>query len=273
MVPNILAVGASKNIGYFAAVRLLEQGATVTFILRTPSVFDTDPVIQRYLKSGKARLVKGDASRDEDTRRAWEEAGAVDALIFSVGSIPKLDMFKGFVMDPPNPVTKCLLSVFCTMPKHTSPPKIIIFSSIGLTPAGHAALPALLKPLYGVVLAAPHRDKIGVERVVAHCAGWAWDPAVDGVVEADILADGWTTRAGLPEPGSLTEVLVVRPALLTDGKCKADERAAKGKGKMYRVGEGELGGYTISRKDAAHFVVNALSRWDEFRNKRVNVSY
>ncbi|KAJ6594479.1 hypothetical protein B0H19DRAFT_1056764 [Mycena capillaripes] len=270
---NILAIGASKNIGYFAAVRLLKQGATVTFLLRTPSVFDKDTDIQGYVKSGKARLVKGDAARDEDARRAWEEAGVVDALIFSVGTYPRFDLLKGFVMDPPNPVTKCLLSVLCTMPKHTPPPKIVVFSSIGLSRVSHAALPILLKPLYGVLLASAHRDKIGVERVVAHCAGWAWDPAVDGETGADILSTGWTEREGLPVPGSLTDVLVVRPALLTDGKCKADEVAAKGKGNSYRASEEELGGYTISRKDTAHFVVDALSRWDEFKNKRVNVSY
>ncbi|KAJ6551339.1 hypothetical protein B0H19DRAFT_951128 [Mycena capillaripes] len=270
---NILAFGASKNIGYFAAVRLLDQGATVTFLLRNPSVFDEDTVIQKYVQSGKVRLVKGDASRDEDTRRAWEEAGVVDALIFSVGQIPKFDMFKGFVMDPPNPVTSCILSVLCTMPKQTPQPKIVVFSSCGLTPEGHAALPILLKPLYGIALAAAHRDKIGMERVIAHCAGWPWNPAVDGEFGTDILSDDWTARAGLPAPGSLTDVLVMRPALLTDGKCVADEVAATGKGTSYRVSEEQLGGYTISRKDTAHFVVDALSRWDEFRNKRINIGY
>jgi hypothetical protein len=50
---------------------------------------------------------------------------------------------------------------------------------------------------------------------------------------------------------------------------------AKGKDKLpYRVSEQELGGYTISRKDIAHFVVDALTRrWNEFENKRVNVAY
>jgi len=273
---NVLTFGASRNIGYLSAVRLLEKGATVTFLLRSASAFDDDAVIQKYVKSGNARLVKGDATNEADTRRAWEEAGVVDAIIFSVGTYPSFHLTKGFVQTPPDLVTQCLLNVLCSMPTSiaAAQPKIIIISSTGLTPAAHAALPLLLKPLYGILLAAPHRDKIGMERVIAHCAGWTWDPKADGEVAPEILGEGWTRREGLPAPGSLKRVLVIRPALLTDGKCVADEVEATGKGKGYRISEEELSGYTISRKDTAHLVVDALARWDEFENKkRVNVAY
>jgi hypothetical protein len=57
----------------------------VTFLLRSPSIFDKDVLIQTYLKSGNARIVKGDATQEADTRRAWDEAGVVDAVLFSVG--------------------------------------------------------------------------------------------------------------------------------------------------------------------------------------------
>ncbi|KAJ6521916.1 hypothetical protein DFH09DRAFT_1192026 [Mycena vulgaris] len=270
MALNILAFGASRNIGYFSAVRLLEKGATVTFLLRSPAVFDEDPVLQGYVKTGNARLLKGDATNEADTRRAWTEAGLVDAVIFSVGGIPSFHIIKGVVMNPHNLVTQCIMNVLCTMPTYAAAPqpKFIVISSTGLTPSAHAALPLLLKPLY-LMLAAPHRDKVGMERVIAHCAGLPWNSEIDGEPAADIVGERWTQRKGLPAPGTLKHVLVVRPALLTDGKCVADE----GKGKSYRVGEGELGGYTISRKDLAHFVVDALARWDEFENKRVNVAY
>jgi hypothetical protein len=102
---NVLTFGASRNIGYFAAIRLLgelhltlyslcrpliylflaEKGATVTFLLRSTAIFDEDLVIQGYVKAGTARLVKGDALNEADTRRAWAEAGVVDVVIFSVG--------------------------------------------------------------------------------------------------------------------------------------------------------------------------------------------
>ncbi|KAJ7346957.1 hypothetical protein DFH08DRAFT_1007441 [Mycena albidolilacea] len=220
---NVLSFGASRNIGYFSAVCLLEKGATVTFLLRSPSAFDGDATIQQYIRSGHARLVKGDASNEADTQRAWTEAGVVDAVIFSVGTIPTFSVTKGFIQTPANLVTQCFLNVLCIIPEYTDAPqpKIIVISSTGLTPFAHKSLPVLLKPLYGV----------------------AWDSKADGAVAEDILGGGWTRRKGLPAAGSLRRMLVVRPALLTDGKCVADEVEAKGKDKLpYRVSGQELGG-------------------------------
>lgn len=130
--------------------------------------------------------------------------------------------------------------------------------------------------MYGYLLAAPHKDKAGAERVIAHCAGWAWN--ADKEPSADIMGSDWKELEGLPAPGSLKRVLVLRPALFTDGECVADRTVKhNGKGKAkepYRVSEAELGGYTISRKDVAHFIVDAaLNRWDEFEGKRVNMAY
>ncbi|KAF7361643.1 NAD(P)-bd-dom domain-containing protein [Mycena venus] len=272
---NILSVGGSRNIGYFAAVRLLEQGSTVTFLLRSPSAFDGDATIQKYVMSGHARLVKGDAGSEADTQRAWDQAGIVDAVIFTVGTYPSFSITKGLVQTPPDLCTQCILNVLCTMPTYANAPqpKLVVLSSIGLGPAAHKALPTLLKPLYGVALAVAHRDKIGMERAIGHCAGWSWDPKTDGEVPSDFLANGWTERKGLPPRGTLRHALIIRAGLLTDGDCVADKVAGTGK-KSYRVSEQELGGYTISRKDAAHLIVDALTRrWNEFDNRRVNTTY
>ncbi|KAJ7493416.1 hypothetical protein B0H11DRAFT_962109 [Mycena galericulata] len=271
---NVLAFGASRNIGYLSALRLLERGATVTFVLRSTAVFDNDALIQSYVKSGHARLLKGDATKEEDTRRAWNEAGVVDVLFFSVGGTPSFSVTKGIVIEPRNLVTQCILNVLCTMPTYSDAPqpRIIAISSTGLTPTAHAALPLLMKPMY-TMLNVPHKDKVGLERVIAHCAGWAWNSEADGEPTADIMGERWMEREGLPGPGTLKHVLIIRPAFLTDGKCVADKVESTGKGKMYRVSENELGGYTISRKDIAHFIADALGRWDEFENKHVNVAY
>jgi hypothetical protein len=194
-------------------------------------------------------------------------------LLRLVGHTGKVSfsLFKGFVVHPNDLVTKCMMGVLCTMPTDAPQPKIIAVSSSGLTPPGHAALPLPLKIFYST-LSIMHKDKICMERVVAHCAGWPWDPKRDGIAQEDILGEGWMARKGLPAPGSLKHVLIVRPALLTDGKCVGDEVKGTGK-KPYRVSEKEFKGYTVSRKDIAHFVVDALDRWDEFENKRVNVGY
>lgn len=67
----------------------------MTFLLRSPSVFDADNVIQGYVESGKARLVKGDALVLQDVRRAWKDAAKgegqyiVDLLVFTVGQFFK----------------------------------------------------------------------------------------------------------------------------------------------------------------------------------------
>ncbi|KAJ7187963.1 hypothetical protein C8R46DRAFT_5791 [Mycena filopes] len=268
---NILSFGASRNIGYFTAVRLLEQGATVTFLLRSPSVFDGDGTIQKFIKSGTARLVQGDAINENDTQRAWKEAGVVDAVVFTIGGVPKFNIFQGEIIKPHNLTTQCMLSVLCTMPTYADPPqpKFIALSSIGSTPAAYAALPLPLKALYSVIPVLL-KDKAGMERAVAHCAGWAWNPKTDSDPATDIMGAEWTQRRGLPASGTLDHALVIRMGWLSDGPCVAEA----GKGKKYRVSQEELGGYRISRKDAAHFIVDVLTRrWDEFDNKRVNLTY
>lgn len=66
----------------------VDAGATVTFLLRSPATFDGDEDIQKHVKSGKARLLKGDALVEEDVRNAWNEAtkeSPVDLVIFTVG--------------------------------------------------------------------------------------------------------------------------------------------------------------------------------------------
>lgn len=161
------------------------------------------------------------------------------------------------------------------MPTYTDAPqpKIVVLSSIGLTPVAHAALPLPMKPLYSMI-AGPHRDKVGMERVVAYCAGWPWNAKTDSEPTTDIMGEDWMQRKGLPAPGTLQHALVIRAGFLTDGDCQADKVESGWKGRSYRVSEQELGGYSLSRKDAAHFVVDALTRrWSEFDNKRVNVTY
>ncbi|KDR73735.1 hypothetical protein GALMADRAFT_72063 [Galerina marginata CBS 339.88] len=272
---NVLAIGASRNIGYFSSIRLLEAGATVTFLLRSPAAFDSDEVIQKYVKSGKAHLVKGDALVKENVRHSWDEStkhGNVDLLLFTVGGTPKFSITKGFVIEPANLVTQSLFNALTTMPKTGPQPRIITISSTGLTRTSHAALPLPLKPLYGYLLAVPHKDKVGAERLVAHCAGWPWNAKDDGEPDEAMMGPDWKTCEGLPEAGSLKRVLVIRPALLTDGECLAEKPGKSGG--AYRVSEEELGAWTVSRKDVAHFIADAvLNRWAEFENKCVSIAY
>ena len=68
----------------------IEQGATVTFLLRSTSVFDEDATIQGYIKQGRARLVHGDALKADTVTAAWDAAlaagnGTVDVVLFTLG--------------------------------------------------------------------------------------------------------------------------------------------------------------------------------------------
>ncbi|KAK7455292.1 hypothetical protein VKT23_011165 [Stygiomarasmius scandens] len=280
---NALTIGGSRNIGYYSSVRLLDAGWNVTFLLRNPSVFDADETIQEYIKSGKAILVKGDALVEQDVKRAWEEAashgpeGKVDLLLFTVGGTPNISIRRGLYIIPDNLVTQSLLNVLRTMPPTSKQPlpKIITVSSAGLTKASYKSLPLLLKPVYSLLVNA-FKDKVGAECIMSHVCNWDWNPA-DGEPEENILPKGWQDLPGLPAKGSLSDVaLVIRPVLLTDGECVA-EKGERGNEPPYRVqdvNDGEIGGWTVSRKDVAHFVAQAVTeRWDEFKGKRVNVAY
>ena len=98
---------------------------------------------------------------------------------------------------------------------------------------------------------------------------WEWK---DKEPLPEILPPDWTTVAGTPGEGELKKVLVIRPAFLTDGECKSDKKNKR----AYRVGEGDLdnNGYSVSRKDVAHFIVEgALEDWDSYQNKCVTIAY
>ena len=110
---KVLTIGGSRNTGYLASIRLLgespcpfrlpyfsltpspatEKGATVTFLLRSgPATFEKDATIQKYVESGKARLIQGDALNKDDVTKAWEKAAEgegwvrVGILLFTVGA-------------------------------------------------------------------------------------------------------------------------------------------------------------------------------------------
>lgn len=166
------------------------------------------------------------------------------------------------------------------MPPTENPPNFIAITSMGLTPASHKVLPGPWKLFYGYALQQPHQDKVAVERVAAHVAGWTWDPVADGKVEEDVIGKDW--EATVPPAGSLkNHIVIVRPALLTDGECKEDQEQEKAQksGKApkpgYRVEEEDLPGtYLVSRKDTAHFIAEkVIKHWDEYAGKRWTVGY
>ncbi|THH13827.1 hypothetical protein EW146_g6438 [Bondarzewia mesenterica] len=270
------------------ACHFVEKGAIVTFLLRHPAVFDADQTIQEYVKKGKARLVKGDALSRAEVEHGWtiasepEDGDAADAtshncpvdvLLFTshfasfrIGGTPSFHLTQGFVLNPPDLCSRSILNALSTVPKAHPYPRIVAVTSTGLTPTAYATLPLAVRLLY-IFLKSAHEDKRGAERVLAYCMG------VNEPVQK-ILPDGWEKTEGLAQRGELKSVVVVRPALLTDGDCRAD----KG-GEEYRVRmEGDLavkGGYTVSRKDVAHLITERVlgEEWSKWEGKGISVAY
>jgi len=274
MALNVLVIGGSRHIGYYSALRFLDAGSTVTFLLRSPATFDDDQTIQKYVKSGHARLIKGDGLVLADVQNVWTAASSdqpVDVVLFTIGFTGSANFhpIKGFLITPHNLVTQCLLNVLCEMPKTNPLPKVIILSTIGVTPSSRSQAPFLLNIVYGYMISHPLRDKLGAERVIYHCAGWNWN-SKDGEPKEDIMGEGWKEREGLPAPGQLKNAMVLRPAMLNDGECVADS----GKTPPYRAAEGNLKGWSVSRKDVAHFIFDAVTNhWDEYGNKQISIAY
>ncbi|KAF8625577.1 hypothetical protein AX15_005299 [Amanita polypyramis BW_CC] len=298
---------ASSSFGLCANVESA-SGATVTFLLRSPSVFDNDQLVQGYIKSGRARLVKGDGLVHADVKRAWDESGKdkpVDTVLFTVGKLrctsarvlsslynpkpkgfsgsPSFSITKGFLIDPPNLVTQCLLNVLATMPSPSvstgshpaqpHQPRIVVITSMGLTPASRRSARLPLR-IMSSLIAQPHRDKVGAERLIWHCAGRQWPVDVLAEPEEEVMGPNWLDREGLPGFGTYTNALIVRPALLTNGESMGDKVKGSGGKKPYRVSAEDLDGCTISRRDVAHWIVeDALRNWDRYHNTTVSITY
>jgi hypothetical protein len=262
---HIFAIGASRegNIGHFASLQLLEKGNSVTFLVRSDR-FKSDPQIKPFIESGKAHVVIGDAHKSEDVKRAFDECtriAPIDYVLFGVGGTPNFTLSNGIVLDPHDICTRAMAIILANYPM-INPPRLIVISSTGLGKKSHEALPMVWKPIYGWLLDGPHKDKLGMERLLYHATNRQW---TEDEPLPHILAPGW--EAKLPAERGWLKAVIVRPAWLTDGKEKGSSK--------YRISDGEIpSAYVISRRDLAHSIVNAvIPKWDTYVGKTINVAY
>lgn len=266
---KVLVIGGSKNIGYYAACNLLQKGATVTFLLRNPKCFEADETIQGHVRSGKARIVAGDALNQEQVASAWAKAGEgdrpgeVDVFLFTVGGTPQFTIH-GAKISPPDLCSRSMLTSLRAMPSELRvpgrQPRIVAISSTGTTEESHKELPLMWRVIYPWLLSGPHADKLALEQALAHVAGTPWD-AKNGS-PANAFSDSWRTQPGTPSAGEINDVVVVCPAFLTDGPLKGEYRTG---GKNY---------YTVGRQDVAHFITEkVLNDWNAFKGRAVSIGY
>lgn len=187
-------------------------------------------------------------------------------------------MSRGVVLSPcADLCTHTLLNVLSTIPDSLrapgEQPRFVAVTSMGVTPESHATIPLALKPLYNGLLPAIHADKLGMERLLSHCGGLPW--LSKNEPNKEILPDGWQSAPGLPAQGDLKHVVVIRPALLTDGTCRGDETKKAGKAPYRTKKDGDMSSaWRVSRQDVAHFVVQELlPNWSAWEGSGVVLAY
>jgi len=210
------------------------------------------------------RIVGGDAHNVEEVKKLFEGEERVELVVSSLGAKPTEASFSltgGFKLLIPDVCTRAnlvLLEVLQDLPY--PPPCLVAISSTGVGKS-HSELPLFLKPLYAYLLSGPHADKLGLEYTTVHASSSLSWPSSEDVPSSDILPAGSLHRI---KPGFLDEVVIVRPALLTDGE----------KTGIYRTGEKLGGAYRVSRKDVGDFVGRELVPGKrEWVNKVVCIAY
>ncbi|KAG8682884.1 hypothetical protein FRC08_014669 [Ceratobasidium sp. 394] len=250
---RVLLLGASRNTGYFVTQRLLAQGHTCTMLLRRPGAMESDPSVGPYIKNGKAIIVPGDGLVEADVQRAWDTAkgdGEVDAVFFGIGGDPSFSIIKGFIITPPDLTARSMTVLLSVIQSSTTPstrPKLVTITSNGLDARSHSLLPLPMRLFYGYFLRLPHVDKEEQEIVVKRAAGW------DG-------NQGWLPSDNL---------VIVRPAFLTNGECVADKKPD-----AYRADAELQSVWTVSRADVGHFVAEKVfADWGRWKGKAWVVGY
>ena len=262
----------------------LARGDTVTFLLRNPSSLEEDSALKPYLQSGHAVFVQGDATSQDDVRKAWGVASSkapVDFVLVTIGEEcvlhvsdesnignkflgaqdGKFHPFKGFIINPPNLCTISVLNVLRAMAPTDLRPRLAVLAATGVTTASHRSLPLIMKPVYSWLLPNAFADKRGMETIVHHALGKEYD--ADQTPGSNILPEGW--KDDLPPAGWLKSSVIIRPAMLTDGAMT----------KKYRVVLGDnFTSYTVSRSDVGHFIVEGLlPEWSKYEGNVVAIGY
>ncbi|KAF8597888.1 hypothetical protein BDV93DRAFT_527076 [Ceratobasidium sp. AG-I] len=262
---HVLLLGASRNIGYHVTQRLLAKGHTCTLLLRRPDAMQADPEMSSFISQGKIKISAGDALVAADVQRAWDMAksdGKVDQVFYGIGGEPSFSVTQGYVVTPADLTERGMTVLLSVIESSTTPstrPRLVTITSNGLDDRSHGLLPLPMRAFYGWGLKVPHEDKINQEKVVKSAAGW------------DGEGNGWLGAKNL---------VIVRPAFLTSGECKADKKADKEnkkgdkKGDAYKTDQELPNVWIISREDVAHFIAEkVIANWDQWAGEPWVVSY
>jgi hypothetical protein len=154
------------------------------------------------------------------------------------GGTPSFTL-RGFQLDNPTlctDATLALLRVLSRKPEDQRP-RVVAVSSMGLG-ENHHTMPLPLRVINPWMLSGPHADKEGMEYLYLRAGNISPAPAPPPTI---ILAEA---DREVPER-MLPELILVRPALLTDGAEGGAVRASE-----------DLCAYTVSRADVGRWITD-----------------
>ncbi|WRT67823.1 uncharacterized protein IL334_004797 [Kwoniella shivajii] len=243
---NTVFLGASKGIGYFTLLNLLQNDRSTKAIclLRKPDLFNADARLQPFIEEGRITIVKGDATNEDDIRKLFQ-GGNVDLVVSSIGGAPKIT-WTGFSIDQPHLCTHGSIALLHVLQSLNQPtlPRVIVISSMGIGSA-HDDMYTSMKLLYHYTLEVPHQDKMSLEYLF-HKASVSLPNMVS---PRDIPPKTLLSQENIDsiKENFLPEVIIVRPAAF----FSSDETMAP-KEKV-RVEE-KLKTYSIKRTEVARFI-------------------
>lgn len=222
-------------------------------VVRTPSKL-TSLLSARSAPQENLTLIQGDV---KDPVAVTKTLVGRPIIISGIGGVPKftLNPFRPTLDDPvicqtaARTIVSCLQELQKSSGAEYKPPLLVVISTTGLD-RGTPDLPWALVPLYKLMLAIPHADKVAMEEVVVTAAS------------------------------ELLEYVIVRSALLTEGAAVGEKRVKAGYVGRVTNGDGRWGdvkgvvaGYTISKADVGGFLFEEVVSREggEWKGKKVSL--
>ncbi|KLU91566.1 hypothetical protein MAPG_10084 [Magnaporthiopsis poae ATCC 64411] len=267
---SILFLGATGGVAQTALLSSLAAGHTCVALARSASKLAAALPFPSY---PNLTIIEGNARDQATMERALVVPGSssspqqrmVDIVVSSVGSLPSLRN-GGLLEDSAVCATSmaAMLAAIDVLAARFSPaatptiPRIVAVSSTGLSRFGRD-VPLAFVPLYWVALAAPHRDKEKMERLLVH--------GPDGKDD-----DTAVTAAARPE------FTIIRGSLyVADDESKREKPVRVGIEDPVKGIESKAIGYTISREAIGRWIFSNLLEDDalskQYSGKVVTLTY
>ncbi|GAB7356467.1 hypothetical protein MBLNU459_g7231t1 [Dothideomycetes sp. NU459] len=234
-VPTIAFLGATGGCAGYCLAAALENGNfNCRALVRKPEKLHKSlhaKGISEQVSNSHLTMIKGNAKDVNALKQLLVADGdVVDVVVFAVGAALK---FQASIMPVTiDDKTVCetsmvtLLSALSEL-KPSKKPLVIAVSTTGIS-SGPNDVPRLLIPLYHWLLAIPHQDKRGMERLLKAQKGMDAEKRVTG------------------------GFVIARASLLTDGLGKGILSVRQGTEEKPAIG------YTIARKDVGTWIFEKL---------------